>query len=178
MNEIIRAIHSRRSIRGFENRPVPMEITQQIVECGRCAPNAWNRQSFSFHVITDRKVLHALAAVTASHLGGIPEDHCFFDAPLVILVTDLRENFMRLADAGCAMENMFLAAHSCGVGSVWINQLSSLGDKPDLVVLLESVGIPKDRVVTSIGAFGYPAQAPKPKELVSKVYYINQEETL
>ena len=82
---------------------------------------------------------------------------------------------MRLADAGCAMENMFLAARSQGVGSVWINQFSPICDKLEVIDKFESIGIAKNRVVTSLGAFGYPAEEPKPKELISAVHYIRSE---
>ena len=162
MNEVVKTILERRSVRKFDQRPVEEAIVREIIECGRSAPNAWGHQTFEFYAITDRKLMRELAELTAKFLGGEPEDHLFFSAPLIILISDIRDNYMRLADAGCAMENMFLAARSQGVGSVWINQF-------------ESIGIAKNRVVTSLGAFGYPAEEPKPKELISAVHYIRSE---
>lgn len=176
MNEVIRTILARRSIRGFQPRQVEEEIVAQILECGRCAPCAWGKQSFEFFAVTDRRLLEELAELTAKYLGGEVWEHNFFSAPLVILISDLRENFMRLADAGCAMENMFIAAQSFGLGSVWINQLSPICDKLEVIEKLESIGVSKDRVITSIGAFGYPAQPPREKELISRVHYIRGEE--
>ena len=178
MNEVIKTILERRSIRSFEPREVEAEIVAEILECGRCAPCAWGRQSFEFFAVTDRRLLHELACLTAKYLGGEPREHDFFSAPLVILVADLRENFMRLADAGCAMENMFIAAQSYGLGSVWINQLSPISDKLEVIEKLESIGVTKDRIITSVGAFGYPGECPREKELISKVHYIRGEETL
>ena len=172
MNDVVKTILERRSVRRFQPCGIDEAIVREIIECGRCAPNAWGRQTFGFHAITDRKLMRELAELTAKYLGGVPEDHEFFSAALIILISDIRENYMRLADAGCAMENMFLAAKSFGVGSVWINQFSPICDKLEVIEKFESIGIAKDHVVTSLGAFGYPAEEPKAKELLSKVYYI------
>ena len=172
MNEIIRTIYERRSIRTFKNEGLDPEIVEEIVECGRRAPNAWGHQSFEFIVITDKKLMTELAELTAKYLGGTREDHNFFSAPLIIIIADLRENFMRLADAGCAMENMFIAAQSYGIGSVWINQFSPISDKLEVIEKLETIGISKDMVITSVGAFGIPDGPPKDKELISGVRYI------
>lgn len=176
MNDVIKTIFDRRSIRSFLPKRIEEEIVTELMECGRRAPNAWGHQSFEFFAVTDQKLLRELACLTAKYLGGEPEEHNFFGAPLVILMADIRENFMRLADAGCAMENMFIAAQSYGLGSVWINQLSPISDKLEVIEKLESIGITKDRVVTSIGAFGYPAAPPREKELTARLHYIRGEE--
>ena len=173
MNEVIKTIQARRSIRSFSDDPVERTLVEELLECGRRAPNAWGHQSFEFFAIRNRAVLDRLAELTAKYLGGEPAEHRFFDAPLVILIADLRENFMRLADAGCAMENMFIAAQSLGLGSVWINQLSPICDKLEVIETLETIGIGKDRIVTSAGAFGWPAGLPKEKELIAKLHYID-----
>lgn len=175
MNDVVKTIFARRSIRCFTPRPVEEQIVSELLECGRRAPCAWGHQSFEFFAVTDRKLLDELAALTAKYLGGDPQDHNFFSAPLVIFIADLRENFMRLADAGCAMENMFIAAQSYGLGSVWINQISPISDKLEVIEKLESIGVSKDRVITSVGAFGYPGAGPLEKELVSRVHYIKGE---
>lgn len=173
MNDVIKTILERRSIRCFDPRPMEKELVAEILECGRRAPNAWGHQDFEFFAVTNRTLLDELAALTMKYLGGELTDHNFFSAPLVILISDRRDNFMRLADAGCAMENMFIAAQSCGIGSVWINQLSSISDKLDVMDKLETIGITKDRVVTAIGAFGYAGGPPREKTLISKVHYID-----
>lgn len=162
-------------MRRFAQRPVDDALVHEIIECGRSAPNAWGHQTFEFYAIADQKLMRELAELTAKYLGGEPEDHNFFSAPLIILITDIRDNYMRLADAGCAMENMFLAACSHGIGSVWINQFSPICEKLEVIEKFESIGIAKNRVVTSLGAFGYPAETPAPKELISAVHYIGLE---
>ncbi|HIV86516.1 MAG TPA: nitroreductase [Candidatus Pygmaiobacter gallistercoris] len=172
MNETIKTIHARRSIRAFSDEPIDQKTIDLILGCGRRAPNAWNHQTFEFIAVTNRPLLDRLADLTARYLGGVREDHNFFGAPLVILITDLRENFMRLADAGCAMENMFLAAQSLNLGSVWINQFATISNKLEVIRTLEEIGVTEDRVITSVGAFGHPAAGPREKELISQVRYL------
>ena len=103
MNEVVKTILERRSVRKFDQRPVEEAIVREIIECGRSAPNAWGHQTFEFYAITDRKLMRELAELTAKFLGGEPEDHLFFSAPLIMLISGIRDNYMRLADAGCAM---------------------------------------------------------------------------
>ena len=52
-----------------------------------------------------------------------------------------------------------LAAHSFGIGSVWINQLRTLCDDPEVRALLDEFEIPSDHVVYGMAALGYPADA-------------------
>lgn len=169
MNEVIRTIITRRSIRGYTDEELTQEEVDQIILAGRTAPNAWNNQTFELFIVTNPSAIDSLAEITAKHLGGEKEDHNFFGARLIIMVVDLRENFMRLADAGCIMENMMLAAHSMGIGSVWVNQFSTLQDLPEVIEAWERLGITRDRTVCCIGAFGYPNQPPKEKILMSRV---------
>ena len=55
----------------------------------------------------------------------------------------------------CAMENIFLAAHSLGIGSVWINQLQGICDEPSIREILNDFGIPADHIVYGMAALGY-----------------------
>lgn len=172
MNEVIKNILERRSIRKFTDEPLPRGVLEKIVEAGRHAPNAWNSQSFKFYIITSDEVLNSMAEITAKYLGGKAGEHRFFGAKQIILIADLRENPMGLANAGCAAENIMLAARSLGVGSVWINQFSTISDKPDVVLLMESIGVSRGYVTLAVCALGFPDYTPEPKEVVSKVYYV------
>lgn len=175
MNEMLKTIYTRRSIRGFTDAPVKDELLDAIVEAGRCAPNAWNEQQFGFVVIRCADILDKLAELTARYLEGKVSDHRFFGAPQIILVTHLRDNDMRFADTGCAMQNMMLAAHSLGFGSVWVNQLYPLHDNPEVMTFLQTLGIGSERMVCAALALGEPAVPPRPKQLTSRVHYIDQD---
>ncbi len=165
MNEVVKTILERRSVRKFDQRPVEEAIVREIIECGRSAPNAWGHQTFEFYAITDRKLMRELAELTAKFLGGEPEDHLFFSAPLIILISDIRDNYMRLADAGCAMENMFLAARSQGVGSVWINQFSPICDKLEVIDKFESMAGPSSTAARILSPSSRTACSPRKRTL-------------
>jgi len=53
--ETLDAIHTRRSVRQFTDRPVPTDILREILKAGVRAPNAGNRQPWRFVVVTDRE---------------------------------------------------------------------------------------------------------------------------
>ena len=91
---------------------------------------------------------------------------------MIIIIVDDRGHRTPFQDAGCAMENMFIAAQSLGLGSCWINQFMTINDEPEVIELLKEIGIDETKMVTALGAFGYPAKPPKDKEIVSKVHYV------
>ena len=70
--------------------------------------------------------------------------------------------------------NIFLAANSYGVGSVWINQLQNICDTPAIRDILNDFGVPADHVVYGMAALGYPDPDTviQPKERIGKVAYI------
>ena len=74
----------------------------------------------------------------------------------------------------CALENIFLAANSYGVGSVWINQLQNICDTPAIRDILNDFGVPANHVVYGMAALGYPDPDTviQPKERIGKVAYI------
>ena len=77
-------------------------------------------------------------------------------------------------DNACAMENIFLAARSYGVGSVWINQMQNIHDRPAVRALLNEIGVPADHVIYGVAALGYadPSVPVEPKERTGKVVYV------
>ena len=76
-------------------------------------------------------------------------------APTLILVSNAREYPNAMADCSVAIENMMLAAHSLGLSSCWINQLTWFGDIPDIRKLLSGYGVPDDYMVCGSVALGY-----------------------
>jgi nitroreductase len=118
MNEVLRAIKTRRTIRKFKPNPIDNEILQTILEAGRWAPSFSNLQPWRFIVIKDQATKSALdkaARECVLHLG-------INEAPVVILVcVDRRIDPLHAIEAGAAAtQNMTLAAHSLGFGAGWI----------------------------------------------------------
>jgi nitroreductase len=60
MNETIRVIKSRRSIRRFKPDPVPDHVLQEILKCAICAPSTRNQQKWHFTVVQNREVINKM----------------------------------------------------------------------------------------------------------------------
>jgi len=118
MNEVLRTIKSRRTIRKFKPNPIDDEMLQVILDAGRWAPSFSNLQPWRFIVIKDqatKSLLDKAARESVLHLG-------INEAPVVILVcVDRRIDPLHAIEAGAAAtQNMTLAAHSLGLGAGWI----------------------------------------------------------
>ena len=172
MNEVLQNIRSRRSVRSFTEDVIPEEAVQQIVEAAIYAPSAMNRQSWHFTVVHNREKIQKLAAAIGQITGR--ENYDFYKPDMLILVAADRSNQNGQLDTGCAMENIMLAAHSLGIGSVWINQLQNICDTPAIRDILNDFGVPANHVVYGMAALGYPDPDTEiqPKERIGKVAYI------
>jgi len=118
MNEVLRTIRNRRTIRRFKSDPIEDEKLQAILDAGRWAPSFSNLQPWRFIVIKDQKLKNALdkaARESVLHLG-------INEAPVIILVcVDRRIDPLHAIEAGAAAtQNMTLAATSLGLGAGWI----------------------------------------------------------
>src|SRR5450756_2577324 len=86
------------------------------------------------------------------------DDYSFhYHAPTLVVVTNRKTYPNAMADCACALENMQLAAHSLGLGSCWINQLTWFGEEPAIRTVLDRLGVPEDEKVFGALAIGYPA---------------------
>jgi nitroreductase len=145
------AITSRRNVRLFEDRPIGEDVLDRILEAGRRAPSARNRQPWDFVLVTDREQLRELSRVGpgAGHVGD--------SAAAIALVTEdtddqgARERAQY--DLGQATMAMMIAAADHGIGSGH----AGVQDQP---VARRVLGIPEDRRVARLIDLGYPADRP------------------
>ena len=168
-NPVIEAILNRRSTRAFEEKPLDHEDLETIVTCGQWAPSAMNRQQWAFIVIDNAERVAQLASVMAEELAN--DAYNMYKPAAAILVAHKKGAPFGREDDGCAMQNMFLAAESLGIGSVWINQLQGICDEPDVRKELDSLGVPSDYEIHGICALGYTAKATRPRDRASEVIW-------
>ena len=135
MNAIIENLLTRRSTRAFLQKEIPDNELNEILQAA----------------------IYALSGM--GKLGRKGYD--MYRPQVLIIPSNQKENPHGMEDNACALENIFLAAHSFGIGSVWINQLRTLCDDPEVRALLDEFEIPSDHVVYGMAALGYPADAPK-----------------
>jgi nitroreductase len=111
------AIHTRRSIRKYLDKPVAEELIESILRAGMAAPSAGNQQPWHFIVITDRAKLDAIPAFH-------PYSKMVLTAPTAILVcgdpTGKKWPTFWDQDVSAATQNMLLAARGLGLGTVWV----------------------------------------------------------
>jgi nitroreductase len=134
--DLMDAIFHRRATRDFTQAPVDDEAIRFVIAAAIQAPNAMNRQPWSFAVVTDPEILdrcarRAKAHVLASLSPGSPlahyrahlaarEFHIFYNAPALIVISATAPDPMATQDCCLAAENLMLAAHASGLGTCWI----------------------------------------------------------
>lgn len=169
MNETIRTLLSRRSIRSYTDQPVPRELLEQIVECGRFAATAMGKQPWHFTVVTNRAALDEIVArnreiLLAQGREVEPDFDNFRGAPCAILISGDEGNPM-FADIDCAnaTENMAVAACSLGLGSCYIASFRPAFAQDESRALYRRFGIPDGYRATLALALGYAAGEPAPR---------------
>ncbi len=145
------AITSRRNVRQFDDRPLPEEHLERVLEAGRRAPSSRNWQPWDFVVVSDREQLHELAKVWrgAAHVANSA-------ATIAIVLPrsdDPGERDRAQYDAGQATMAMMIAAADLGIGSGH----SAVGDQDQARRVL---GFPEDRFAAYLIDLGYPADRP------------------
>ncbi|HNT24044.1 MAG TPA: nitroreductase family protein [Anaerolineales bacterium] len=154
MNETIKTILERRSVRSYESTPVEKEKIDLILQCGQFAPSGMNRQPWHFTVITRRAMLDKISAenrrvmlqspVEALRLRAEdPDFDSFRGAPMAIIVSGEDEAGYAGADCANAVENMALAAQSLGLSSCYLASFKIAIETPEGAFLLDDLRIPK-----------------------------------
>lgn len=172
MNEVMKAILTRRSTRKFTTEPIPRDVMDDIVDAALHAPSGKNQQTWQFAVITNRNMIARLTEAIGKELER--DGYDMYCPTAIIMPSNLRDGIWSKEDNACALENIFLAAHSHGVGSVWINQMQNICDRPAIRAILDELGVPADHVVFGMAALGYPAPDAPVKEIkrIGKVVYV------
>lgn len=131
VNETLKIIKQRRSIRSFKDEQIKEEELQAVLEAGLYAPNAGG-QAWHFTVIQNKELLDRLniAAKEAAkqhdfehlkELGNNENFNCLYGAPTLVIISGNELAPIPLdADCAATTQNLLLAAESIGLGSCWI----------------------------------------------------------
>ena len=140
MNEVLKTIRDRRSVRSYSDTPVTDEQLKALMDACVQSPSAMNRQPYHFTFVKDKEVLSEFTEDTRKLFAareGAPErfkDPAFdvrYGAPLVVFIFATIEGRFTKIDCGIACENLALAAHSMGLGSVILGMPLDLFAGPD-----------------------------------------------
>lgn len=162
---LVDTVLSRRSIRRYQKKEIPKHVLNRILEAGRQAPSAVNRQPLHLIVVTDENIKRELA-------NGL-FNRFIKDAPLTIVgcanTNAVLTGKWAVVDTAIALQNMVIAAWAMGVGSCWIGDF-----KEDKVK--QTLQIPDKWTVVALVSFGYPSEQPKPrtKKPITKLVSFNK----
>ena len=145
-NETLSTIYQRRAVRKYRDKPVDKTLIEQIIDAGRMAPSAMNRQLWEFYVLTDRKLISSLSPLIVkvankvlSWAHGVDHskttDIIFHNAPVVIFITAPKRKQWVALDIGMCCQNMMLAAKSLGLDTCPIGFAKFL-EKTDKISIL------------------------------------------
>ena len=179
MNETIKTIKARRSVRRFMPEQLNNQELEQIIEAGLYAPSGHNQQSWNFTVIQNKEMILEINNVAKDAAKNFPDEmiqkmanndslDVFYGAPTVVIVSGNNNTMTPQADCGAATQNMLLAAESLGVGSCWNGFVGFLFSGEKGQAYIEKLGIPSGYSPYYAVALGYkgsnPTQAPARKE--------------
>lgn len=161
--DAIHAIKTRISTRQYSDQPISNEALHTILEAGMSGPTAVNARPWSFIVVRDPEMLNRMADVNGRAAEPLRT------AKVGILICGDMERAFKPApdywvvDGSIAAQNMILAAHAMGIGSVWLGTWPQQNKVDGQKALFN---LPDHVVPHSIIAFGYPAQESTKEKLL------------
>ncbi|MGM9659383.1 MAG: nitroreductase family protein [Faecousia sp.] len=174
MNEVLQQLHERKSARVYEDRPVEPEVKRAVLEAAIQAPTAGNMALYTILDITDPEKKASLAK-------SCDNQPFIATAPMVLIFCadyrrwydvfcayveqvrkpDMGDLFLAEADALIAAQNAVVAAHSLGLGSCYIGDITE-----NYEYHKKLLNLPKYVVPAALVCFGYPTEQqlrrPKP----------------
>jgi nitroreductase len=180
MNEVIKNIHERRSVRVYQDKPIPKGTLDEIIKAGTMGPTGSNAQAWRFVVIQDKATRDKLAEMSVplvdkwiekyanekfkalrKRLTSKGADATYYGAPVIIFVIGWGNS--AAFDCSMACENMMLAARSMDIGSCWVHFGQLVVQEPEVKAMLE---LKDGESVFGPIIFGYPKgdfPQPQPK---------------
>ncbi len=181
--ETLKTIYERRAVRKYKDQPVEIEMINKILDAGRMAPSAINKQPWKFYILTNKETIHSfskeIVKITAkdfiksgpkkiietiaslfhfSHGADIFKiaDPVFYKAPVVIFITAPRDNEWAPLDIGMCAQNMMLAAKSMGLDSCPVG----FGKYVEHTAIYSRLKVPSSEQVELAVILGYGDETP------------------
>lgn len=163
--EFLDMLLTRRSVRTYKPDPVPTALLEEVLRAGTYAPTGGGRQSPVLVAVTDKAARDEISRLNAAVMGKDTDP--YYGAPVLVLALADPASSTWVEDASCALENMMLAAHALGLGSVWVHREREIFDSEAGKALLRAWGLPETLRGVGAIALGYasgPAPAPAPRK--------------
>jgi len=178
--EVLEAIRTRHSVRKYAPDPVPDELLRQVLEAARWAPSWANTQCWEVVVVRDPERKKALSELLVPERN--PARNAVATAPVVLAVCGRKgvSGFYRgqpvtekgdwlMFDVALAVQNICLAAHALGLGTVIVGAL-------DHARASELLGLPEDVELVVLIPLGKPAHEPRapPRKELSEFVHLER----
>lgn len=172
MNDILRALEARKSVRVFEDKPIPKDAKEAILLAAMAAPTAGNQQMYTILDMTDQALKDRLA-------GTCDNQPFIAQAPLVLIFcADFQKWYdafclggasprkpgvgdllLAVSDTNIAAQNAVVAAESLGIGSCYIGDIME-----NCEIHREMLNLPEYVFPAAMLVFGYPTEAQKARK--------------
>ena len=156
MNQNLNFIFSRRSVRKYENKEVPDEMIQDLLEAGMAAPSAVAKDPWHFIVVKNRATLDQMAEV-------LPSGQMLRQATAAFVIcgdinqANLQHESYMLQDLSAAAENILIAANTMGLGTCWLG----VHPRPERMEGIINLFSLPDHIIPMCGiAIGWPKDSP------------------
>ena len=161
MNEAMKVLYNRRSIRRYKDLQITREELDAVVRAGMCAPSGKNGQSAIIVAVQDKETRDTLSLLNAAILGtkGDP----FYGAPTVLVVLADADSPYAVQDGSLVLGNLMNAAKAIGLGSCWINRAEEVFASEAGKELLKKWGIEGRWIGIGHCILGYPDEEPAMK---------------
>ena len=174
MTDFFELLQTRRAIRQFEDKVVPLEIIREIIEESCLAPSAANKQPWKFVVVNNKDLIKRLSDESKKNILAFieqspdtpskkyeeamrnPDFNVFYNAPSLIYIVGSKQDRNLYVDCSLAACYFMFCATARGLGTCWVGLGTSILD-PDLLNLM---GMPEDHKIVAPLILGYPKGIP------------------
>lgn len=169
---VMENIKTRRSVRKYLKKDIPIELVYKLIDAARYAPSSGNNQCWAFIVVKDKKMKKELAE--AANQDWVSE------APVIVVACinmqiasavygERGAKLYGIQNVAAAIENLLLTANSLGLGTCWVGAFS----EPRVSILLECPDYIRPCALVTVG---WPDEAPKapPRHEVSEIVHLEK----
>lgn len=167
MSDFLEVIRTRSSIRAYQETTLSQKQIEQLVEAALSAPTAANRQEFHVSVVKKGNSILDEIEDTKNKGNSVPNNF-YYDAPLVLFISADKNFGWSELDAGIVVENVHLAAHSLGLGSLIIGCIKDALTQEKESYFAKKLDFPENYEFKIAIAAGYPATTKEPHSYDAK----------
>lgn len=168
MNECIKILTTRRSVKSYQDTPVPEALLEEVLRAGINAPTGRNQQSPVMVAVTNPETVRYLGKLNAQARGTDTDP--FFGAPAVIVVLADSNVLTHREDGSLVMGNLLNAAAALGLGACWIHRAKEVFETEEGKALMKKWGLGDHYVGIGNCILGYTDK--EPAEKIHKEDYV------